>query len=341
MRGLFLNAIFKIVSIIMGTFIGAGFASGKEIYIFFLKYGFLGLIGILISSVFIGITIYKTIKICKINKCKDYNEFLDIIIKNKYIKLILKCTINIFLIITFCIMIAGFCGFMKQEFNFNIIVSYILIMMCILPFYKNIKGIIKINDILIPIIIISILLISGGSINENINFNNIKLEDGINIKFSIKSILYANYNLLTIIPIIITIYELVTVKKQAKIISIITSFLIGGLSIILFITLSGCSSEILNLDMPVISIIGNGNYLFKYYYCFIICIAIITTSISVGFGHLEKYKKNRALYNMNALILIIGSIISMKIGFSKLVEILYPMFGFVGAIQSYFILRKK
>jgi len=37
----------KVVSVITGTVIGAGFASGKEIYIFFAQYGKSGLLGTL------------------------------------------------------------------------------------------------------------------------------------------------------------------------------------------------------------------------------------------------------------------------------------------------------
>ena len=55
--------ILKVVFVIIGTLIGAGFASGQEIYAFFFSFGIKGLIGILISSFIIGITIYKTLQI--------------------------------------------------------------------------------------------------------------------------------------------------------------------------------------------------------------------------------------------------------------------------------------
>lgn len=42
--------IFKICFVIIGTIIGAGFASGKEIYTFFSIYGINGLWGILLSN---------------------------------------------------------------------------------------------------------------------------------------------------------------------------------------------------------------------------------------------------------------------------------------------------
>lgn len=36
--------VIKVVMVIMGTLIGAGFASGREIYLFFGKYGICGIV---------------------------------------------------------------------------------------------------------------------------------------------------------------------------------------------------------------------------------------------------------------------------------------------------------
>ena len=43
--------IFKVTFVIIGTIIGAGFASGQEILIFFNNYGFYGLIGLIFSII--------------------------------------------------------------------------------------------------------------------------------------------------------------------------------------------------------------------------------------------------------------------------------------------------
>ena len=65
-----LNSIF----VIIGTIIGAGFASGKEIFTFFNIYGFWGLVGLLISECIIGFIIYKAFLIIikyNINSAKN------------------------------------------------------------------------------------------------------------------------------------------------------------------------------------------------------------------------------------------------------------------------------
>ena len=47
----------KVIFVIIGTLIGAGFASGREIYLFFLQYGTRGKIGIILTGLITGIII--------------------------------------------------------------------------------------------------------------------------------------------------------------------------------------------------------------------------------------------------------------------------------------------
>lgn len=118
------------------------------------------MIGITISSIIIGITIYKTFKIVEKNEIKNYKEFLDYFIKNEKVKELINSIINIFILVSFYIMIAGFGAYLEQEINLNSFIgSSILAVMCCILFKTNINGIVKINEILIPILIIVVLII--------------------------------------------------------------------------------------------------------------------------------------------------------------------------------------
>ena len=113
---------FKASFVIIGTIIGAGFASGQEIFSFFNVYGKNGLLGIAVSNLLMGIIIYKTYKIVFSKNINNYNEFIEKIIPKKIRKYkILEQTIlniiNIFLLITFYIMAAGFASYLFQEFK--------------------------------------------------------------------------------------------------------------------------------------------------------------------------------------------------------------------------------
>ena len=73
----------KIVYVIIGTLIGAGFASGQEIYQFFYAYGIFGLAGITISTILLSYAIYKVLKIVKTKQIKNYKQLLDQIVESK------------------------------------------------------------------------------------------------------------------------------------------------------------------------------------------------------------------------------------------------------------------
>lgn len=341
----------KVICTLIGTFIGAGFASGKEIYLFFFKYQVYGILGIIVSAIFIGYIIYKVLNISKRNDICNYNEFLNYLIKNKLIKIILINIIDVFLIISFCIMVSGFSAFIYQEFNINIIIGFILMLICsYCAFKRKATGIIKINNILIPIIIFIIFFIVIKKVNlyelnfinglngEGFNINNWKIE---NFKFLIFSILYANYNLLTIIPIVVTMSNVTKNKKKIKYISIICSIIIFILSMSIFAILSQSNFNITNLEMPVVFIVGRYGIFYKYIYCLVVGIAIFTTAISVGYGYLQNYENNKEKYNKKIILLILCSIIAIPIGFSKLIELLYPIFGGIGLVQSLYVIKKK
>lgn len=341
----------KVICTLIGTFIGAGFASGKEIYLFFFKYQVYGILGIIVSAIFIGYIIYKVLNISKKNNIYNYNEFLNYLIKNKLIKIILINIIDVFLIISFCIMVSGFSAFIYQEFNINIIIGFIFMLMCsYCAFKRKATGIIKINNILIPIIIFIIFFIVIKKVNlyelnfinglngEGFNINNWKIE---NFKFLIFSILYANYNLLTIIPIVVTMSNVTKNKKKIKYISIICSIIIFILSMSIFAILSQSNFNITNLEMPVVFIVGRYGIFYKYIYCLVVGIAIFTTAISVGYGYLQNYENNKEKYNKKIILLILCSIIAIPIGFSKLIELLYPIFGGIGLVQSLYVIKKK
>ena len=71
-----MKEIFSIVLVIIGALVGAGFASGQEIFSFFYLYGKNGMYGIIIMSILMGILIYKSLKIIYKNDIYNYIPFI-------------------------------------------------------------------------------------------------------------------------------------------------------------------------------------------------------------------------------------------------------------------------
>ena len=163
-----MKGILKVVFVIIGTMIGAGFASGQEMYLFFFSYGKEGLIGIVISCCIIGLVINQTFNIVNKYQIDTYKEFLDILIKkNMKSKPIINIVINIFILITFFIMIAGFGAYFEQELGINrLLGSTILAILTFAIFMTSVKGVVKASELLVPILIIALIIIGTINIKE-------------------------------------------------------------------------------------------------------------------------------------------------------------------------------
>ena len=146
--------VISITLVIIGALIGAGFASGQEIFSFFYIYGKNGIYGILIMSILIGIFIYKSLKIIYQKQVYNYNDFLNLFIKNTKIRNVILWIVNVLLLVSFYIMVAGFGAYFEQEIGINrIIGSIVLNLLCVIVFFSNIKGVLKASNLIVPFLI--------------------------------------------------------------------------------------------------------------------------------------------------------------------------------------------
>lgn len=333
----------KVVFVIIGALIGAGFASGQEIYTFFFSFGLKGLLGIIVSSSIIGIAIYKILKITIKNNINNYKQFLDQFIEQERIKEIINSIINIFILLSFYIMIAGFGAYLEQEYEIkSIIGSSVLSIICYILLKRNTDGIVKVNQILIPILIVIVVLI--GIINfKNIDVKNISYyitEQNAN-NWLITSMLYASYNIVLLAPVLITMKEYLKKSNDIKYIALISTAIITILIITVYLFLVNIDIEINKLEMPAVYAINKIVPEVKGGYGGIILISIFTTAISLGISFIKNTSNNKKQFNKMALLICTTSVVFSQIGFANLINFLYPILGGLGLIQIAFLIFKK
>ena len=327
--------ILKVVSVIIGALIGAGFASGQEIYTFFYQYGINGILGIMISSLLIGFVTYRVFYICRKNKVSNYKDFLKGFINNEKHLEIFNTSMNIFILITFYIMIAGFGAYFEQQFGIHFLIgASILGLICYFVFLKDVLGLVKVNQFIVPLLIGSLFIIGIKVIDlKNIFEISRHVSENSSCKWVLDSVLYGSYNTILLIPVLIALRNLVNNKKEQCIISVLTVVLVIVLSLIVFFILSKIDVDIKNLEMPAVYVASKISEIFKYMYGFIILSSILTTSISLGTSFLENVANDKKRYKQYAILICVSAILVSNIGFSNLVNLLYPIFGYIGLIQ--------
>ena len=338
--------ILKASLVIIGTMVGAGFASGQEIILFFNQYGNIGLVGMLISCIITGVIIDKVLSFTLDKRIQNYTEFLDVLPISSTTKKIINIMITIFLLISFYIMIAGFCSYFWQEFKVALWMTGIgIAMLCYLIFKNDIKGVVSINTILIPFLIIFVFYLGIKNISFSIEYFTQNIESIFSYKepfqWLISSILYASYNSILLIPILIELQKYMKTKSDIRKTSIICSsifMLLGGCLYCLILRGKGYVFE---LELPILQIMKEFGNIYYWIYGIVILTAILTTTISAGYGFLKNVSNSQKKYNLTVYLLCISSIFITPIGFSNLVNWCYPIFGVLGLMQLFFLFWKN
>lgn len=334
-----MEEVFSIVLVIIGALVGAGFASGQEIYSFFYSYGSIGIIGIVITCCLISLMIHKSLKIIYSNKINSYDEFLNIFIKNEKVTKAISVVINILLLVTFYIMVAGFGAYFEQEIGLKrIIGSSILVIMTAIVFFTSVKGVMKVSEYVVPLLIFFIVIIGGTNlltINSNAEASCIKKG------WLLSSVIYCSYNMILLIPVLISIRKQITKKENIKYISILCGIFMIIMSLLLYMLLMRADIELSTLEMPIVYVIRTFFKQFKTIYAFIILMSIFTTAISIGIGLLQNANDDKRKYLRLVIFMCATGLIVSNVGFSKLVNLMYPIFGYVGIIQLIYITNKK
>lgn len=297
--------------------------------------------GLIVSQFLIGFIIYKVFIIVDKKQIENYEELTKQISLNPKTNEIVKIIINIFLLFSFYVMIAGFSAYFSQELGIpNIIGTIVVSILCYIIFMGNIERLIQVNTLLIPILILFIILLITKNIDAYGNINEIMAQPSL-LKSMYSAILYSSYNSITLIPIIVSLKKYIKNKKQIITVSILCSVVLTILAISILGLILKIDIDINKIELPTVYVAGMIGKIYKYLYGLIILVAIFTSAISAGYSILENYVKKPSQYKKIAIILCASSVFVSKIGFSNLINTLYPVFGLLGIIQIYFLIAKK
>ena len=140
-------------------------------------------------------------------------------------------------------------------------------------------------------------------------------------------ILYASYNSLILVPILINLKKYNFENKKVIWIGIFTSFILGVLMLVIYNVNNMFYPDIVSKELPNMYIASLFSNNFKIAYGFVMLMAIFTTAFSSGFNFLEMRKKEN--YERNALIISLLALVCSRIGFSNLINFCFPLFGYL------------
>ncbi len=337
--GKYINS-FKIGGLITSIILGAGFLSGKELLNFFGYFENLGFLGIFISAFIIYIIAVSIMKITYVYKVQSVDEFILIVFNNnKTIHTIVNIISILFMFVIFSAMTSAFSEILAEHFFIS---KYIgIVIFGIITFIFILVGInllVGFSAFVTPILFIGTLTVLMYYLSSTKKVFNIE-DASIYLDLYSNSIIYASYNILTTIALLVTSTSLITNKKEIYTSSFIGSigiFIIGSM---LFLPIVFNYTSVYHEALPMFHIINNidNTKLYTNLYVILFLLAIITTGITSCFGVISSISSKKNIL-LSIVIIFLGMYLA-TLGFDMFISTIYPFFSIFGIIEVYFILR--
>jgi uncharacterized membrane protein YkvI len=337
-----IKQILQIAATYIGTVVGAGFATGREIVEFFTKYGSAGFAGILISGfLFIAIGTKLMLMARRINASSfdDMNHYLFGSAASRVVNVLML----IMLFGVTGVMLSGTGALFREQLNLpfqagvvlTLIVTYVVMK-------KGIDGILWTNSLIVPIMILFSLVLTFSMFDFSGGRQLLVGEDFTrDWKWLLSPFAYAAFNL-TLAQAV-----LVPLSREAADESVIKwgGFLGGlGLTCILLNSQYVLYSvpRVLSYEIPIAEIVGGLGLFVHYFFVLVIYGEIFSTLIGNLFGLAGSLGKNMRLSNNVILLsLMLGSYLLSQVGYAELLHYLYPVFGMIALIFLIVISAKK
>src|SRR3954469_12918705 len=147
------GAAFQIAAVYVGTVVGAGFATGREIVEFFSRFGFVGLIGMLMSGYILIFLGSKLMVISARINAKSYEEFNEYLFGEKIGKVV-NLLLMLMLIGVCAVMLAGAGAVFEEQLGLSKASGVIItIALSIIVMLVGIKALFAVNMFVVPLMI--------------------------------------------------------------------------------------------------------------------------------------------------------------------------------------------
>ena len=312
---------FKWMFLIIGTTIGAGYASGRELWEFF---GHGSGLAIALFMIFFIISLYIIMSISYKLASTEYRPVLRAIVGKK-LSGIYDVMIFIYLYTTTVVMLSG-SGATGQAFNLPYWwgVAFIAIMLFIL-FLRDISGLLYINQIILPILLIGMLyVLLSFTYDQNLNlFSHWYEQHNWMAAFPFTAL-----NILPLIAVLGAIGDKIKSNTEIWIASVGSGLLLGIITYIYNNSLIQIADEILGFEIPLFAILSNYPFHMVLFMSVLLWFAIYTTAASGVLGLTTRLVTYFNIPFWLLVIIILATMIPLTtLGFSTLISILYPLYG--------------
>ena len=329
---------FQVAAVYVGTVVGAGFATGKEIVEFFSRFGFFGLISILMSGyLFIGLG-SKLMRMAAHIDAKSYQEFNEYLF-GKWPSRVINVFMLFMLLGVSAVMLSGAGAVFEEQLGLPKTAGvFLTIFLSFIVMLVGTKGLYAVNTFVVPLMITFSIILMLFSVQMP-NFMQQLLfiphaDDGWKSVIAPFSYVALNLGLsqAVLVPIATEVKDDWTIKWGG---------ILGGAALTIILIASHFTLIMLpNLELyniPMAIVMRNLAPFLYWIFVLVIYGEIFTSVIGNVFGLDRQLKQYMSIPTMISvtLIFVVSYLISL-VNYGTLLSYLYPLFGYICMI--FFIL---
>lgn len=312
---------FKWLFLILGTMIGAGYASGRELWQFF---GHESVLAILLFTILFIISCAVIMVMSYEKQSSDYIPILEHLVGKKLTHLY-DVMIIFYLFTTTLIMLAG--GGATLE---AVDIPYwtgITIMSTLVVgiFLWDIRGILTVNSLTIPVLMILlfttlVLFLYHQDVHLFFDWHRQRNWPS--------AITFTSLNILPILAVMSAIGKEIKHRGEIWIASIGSGLILGGISLLYNESLLSVSTELVFYEIPLFAILKHYPYMMFVIMSVLLWLSIYTTAVSSLFGLMSRFQEViNARWSLMALFFVLIMLPLTSVGFSTLIAVIYPIYG--------------
>ncbi|WP_054739756.1 YkvI family membrane protein [Cellulosilyticum ruminicola] len=328
--------IIQIAMIFIGSIVGAGVCSGRELNQFFATYGIAGFIGIILCGLLYIVFSKIIVDISMKENVSSYNEFVDLVCP-KWVAKFINVVLTLFLLSSTSIILAGSGALLNQYFQIPKWVGILIMVGCSSIFLmRNTEGLFEVNSVVVPTLVTIMTAIFIDYVYHNpftLDFEYMRFIPPQKEHLLISTLVYVSFNILTIIGVIVPLTTDIKKPKEIEIGIIVGSSVLTIISMyIIFLMLVNPFYPKM-YEMPLLAIAMKMSRWLKIAMLGVMWLEMFSSQVSNVYS-LSYFLRNKfnIAYNRGIFIVVLIALPFSGIGFAKLVEILYPMYGILSLV---------
>lgn len=318
--------IMQIAFTYIGTVVGAGFASGREIIEFFVQYGSQGMVAILLSSLLFIWAGVRVMMVAYRIQAKSYQD-ISTYLFGKAVGTLFNVILMFVLLGTTSVMLAATGALFMESFQMTTQIGIWASMICLfIVTKKGLNAIHSINSLLVPALIGFTCLVF--LYTQPWATNHVTVESIRPWAWLSSPLYYVALNVSLSQAVLVPIGRQATSER-----TLVWGGLLGGLGIGLLLTLAfqSMSAQLPTLsqvEMPMIFLLQGFGQGIPTLFALLVYAEVFSTLVANVFGLTEHLRQITRLRKTTIIVCILGiSYLISFIGFGPLLRILYPLFG--------------